>query len=152
MYVVSIETVNIENLKMSYIFRFYKMERRSIRTHRLLDDGNDSSGPNSPSIGDSLDDLSLDGSMDSTGRRNSKNKTDKALKNLRGKTDANSLFMADFDPTKGRKAKLKLSEKAYKDSNPGIVGQTKNRNVKKDSLYNQNGLLLSVSCQMNKYF
>ena len=92
---------------MSYIFRFYKMERRSIRTHRLLDDGNDSSGPNSPSIGDSLDDLSLDGSMDSTGRRNSKNKTDKALKNLRGKTDANSLFMADFDPTKGRKAKLK---------------------------------------------
>merc|ERR1712131_89142 len=43
----------------------------------------------------------------------------------------------------GRKAKLKLSEKAYKDSNPGIVGQTKNRNVKKDSLYNQNGLLLS---------
>ena len=58
------------------------------------------------------------------------------------KSDENSLFLADFDPTKGRKAKQKLSDKAYKESNLGIVGNTKTKNVKKDSLYDAKGALL----------
>ena len=116
-------------------------KRRSGRnSNRMLSDVDDSSGPNSPSI-DSFDDLSIDG-FPNKKKGKSKQTTERALKQLMAKSDENSLFLADFDPTKGRKAKQKLSEKAYKESNLGIVGNTKTKNVKKDSLYDAKGALL----------
>lgn len=139
-------------MKIDDNFREMSASRRSGRSLRpgLSDD---SSGPNSPSI-DSFDDLSLDGMEKRKGKGN---KTDKALKQLNAKEDANSMFLAGFDPSKGRKAKLKLSDKAYKDSNPGIVGgagtnTTKNRNAKKDSLYDGKGTLIMVNADTFKTF
>ena len=97
-------------------------------------DVDSSSGPNSPSIDGSFDDLSLEGRKGKKG----------ALRNLKAKTDETSLFMSDFDPTKGRKARAKVKDTAYKDSHVGIVGN-KNRSVKKDCLYDAKGALLWVS-------
>merc|ERR1712126_4822 len=52
------------------------------------------------------------------------------------------LSIDGFPNKKKGKSKQKLSEKAYKESNLGIVGNTKTKNVKKDSLYDAKGALL----------
>ena len=98
-----------------------------------IDVDSGSSGPNSPSID----------SDDPSGRKKS-NKTDKELRKIRGKHDESSLWLSDFDPTKGRKARTKLKETAYKDTHVGIVGAKNNRTVRKDSLYDAKGVLLQV--------
>ena len=98
-----------------------------------IDVDSGSSGPNSPSVD----------SDDAMGRKKP-NKTDKELRKIRGKHDENSLWLSDFDPTKGRKARTKLKETAYKDTHVGIVGAKNNRTVRKDSIYDAKGVLIQV--------
>ena len=98
-----------------------------------IDVDSESSGPNSPSID----------SDDASGRRKT-NKTENELRKIRGKHDASSLWLSDFDPTKGRKARTKLKETAYKDTHVGIVGAKNNKTVRKDSLYDAKGVLMQV--------
>ena len=98
-----------------------------------IDVDSGSSGPNSPSID----------SDDASGRKKT-NKTDKELRKIRGKHDENSLWLSDFDPTKGRKARTKLKETAYKDTHVGIVGAKNNKTVRKDSIYDAKGCLIQV--------
>ena len=104
-----------------------------------IDVDSESSGPNSPSID----------SDDASGRRKT-NKTEKELRKIRGKHDASSLWLSDFDPTKGRKARTKLKETAYKDTHVGIVGTKNNKTVRKDSLYDAKGVLIQVCCDSTK--
>ena len=99
-----------------------------------IDVDSGSSGPNSPSVD----------SDDTSGRKRT-NKTENELRKIRGKHDESSLWLSDFDPTKGRKARTKLKETVYKDSHVGIVGAKNNRTVRKDSLYDAKGVLLQVN-------
>ena len=122
--------------------RMSSASRRTIINLGVSDDS--SSGPSSPIV-DRFDNISME---DSVERRRSRggSKTDNALRKLAGKEDASSLFLNGFDPSKGRKAKLKLTEKAYKESSTGIIGKnqhtSKTRNNKKDALYDAKGALL----------
>ena len=61
---------------------------------------------------------SITSSDDATGRK----KTVKELRKIREKHEEKSLRLSDFYPTKGRKARTKLKETAYKDTHEGIVG------------------------------
>ena len=105
-----------------------------------IDVDSGSSGPNSPSVD----------SDDTSGRKRT-NKTENELRKIRGKHDESSLWLSDFDPTKGRKARTKLKETVYKDSHVGIVGAKNNRTVRKDSLYDAKGVLLQVNFEYGKH-
>ena len=83
------------------------------------------SGPNSPSL--EMEELSIE-----DGERKRKSR---ALKTLKAKQDENSKFMSDFDPSLGRKAKLKISDKTYKA--PELKG-------KKSNIYDNKGILIAV--------
>ena len=87
-----------------------------------------------------MDQLPSVDSDDATGRK----KTVKELRKIRKKLDENSLWLSDFYPTKGRKARTKLKETAYKDTHVGIVGAKNNRTVRKDSIYDAKGVLIQV--------
>ena len=83
---------------------------------------------------------SITSSDDATGRK----KTVKELRKIREKHEEKSLRLSDFYPTKGRKARTKLKETAYKDTHVGIVGAKNNRTVRKDSIYDAKGVLIQV--------
>ena len=83
------------------------------------------SGSNSPNV--EMEELTLD---------EKKNKKMRALKTLKTKTDENSKFMSNFDPSASRRVKQKVSGKTYQYS--AVQG-------KKSAVYDQRGVIVQVS-------
>lgn len=83
---------------------------------------------NSPNV--EMEDLTLE---------EKKNKKVRALKTLKAKTDENSKFMSNFDPTASRRVKQKVSGKTYQF--PPIQG-------KKSAVYDHRGVIVQFGADM----
>ena len=68
-----------------------------------------------------------------------KNKKMRALKNLKTKTDENSKFMSNFDPSASRRVKQKGSGKTY---------EVAAIPTKKSALYDHRGVIIQVRIQI----
>ena len=64
-----------------------------------------------------------------------KNKKVRALKNLKAKTDENSKFMSNFDPSASRRVKARVSGKSYEI--PPVP-------TKKSAVYDHRGVIIQV--------
>ena len=73
-----------------------------------------------------MEDLTLD---------EKKNKKVRALKNLKAKTDENSKFMSNFDPSASRRVKARVSGKSYEA--PPVP-------TKKSAIYDHRGVIIQV--------